>query len=788
MSEVKVTLKGDARSAVSAFGEAKKAIRSAKDVVTGLNQGLQLVTASIGHMRKVFGVLTEGASRVDALAKSAEQARMPIESYQAFARVADTFGVSIETATESVKKMSVGISQAAVGTGPAVKALQELGLSAAELVALSPEEQYDRITAALQGVSNGSDKARLAQGIFTEAGLKMLPMLEAGGTAIKDTDKRLRALGVTLTREGAAGVEIMNDALGELQLVNQAATNQLAVAFAPIVSGLATELSNAAVATGGFAKYTALLADVAQTAGVVLAKVGDGGLVITKGMRGAIIAVLEVVLKIVRGIVKAFEWMVNKVIDALNSMVSVYNAAAKRVWGLSEIALFDPFNLSSTGKKLDGLVDAAKETRIEMQGEFGKLLDNPLPSDKVSAWFARVRDEGAKQAAAVAENSRNRTAGVAQPDAPDDDVPTGASGPVNVFSKVAADMGTLWDNVTNGISSVADGMRNAIGGALQGLMNKTMSWGDALRNIAGGFVSSMGTAISDVAARWVIQQAADFAVAQGWSLAKIGLHASEESAKTALTAGGAGARGAIATGETINEGVQAGIRVGIRAGEEGTKTGTTLVGSLARGAIRVGETIFELAQVGIRVVAWIAGEAAKTGATLLGAAMRLPIIIAESIAYVFQAAVGAMSALASIPFIGPVLAVAAAGAMIAGGMKLVSNIGGFNEGGFTPGGVHQIAGAVHGGEWVAPAWQVRDPEFAPLIAYLEGARRGYSVGGPVDYNFPPPAAATAQPAAQNRFNIGLFNDPAALQRWAQSQEGETVIMDVLRRNRHEFQA
>ena len=59
-----------------------------------------------------------------------------------------------------------------------------------------------------------------------------------------------------------------------------------------------------------------------------------------------------------------------------------------------------------------------------------------------------------------------------------------------------------------------------------------------------------------------------------------------------------------------------------------------------------------------------------------------------------------------------------------------------------------------------------------------------------DINAPPAAAmrtASEPPAPENRFNIGLFQDPEALNRWAQSQGGETVIMDVLRRNRHEFQ-
>ena len=58
---------------------------------------------------------------------------------------------------------------------------------------------------------------------------------------------------------------------------------------------------------------------------------------------------------------------------------------------------------------------------------------------------------------------------------------------------------------------------------------------------------------------------------------------------------------------------------------------------------------------------------------------------------------------------------------------------GFATGGFTYGGTKQIAGVVHGGEWVAPNWMVKN--FRPLFATLENMRRvrvkGFEEGGEV---------------------------------------------------------
>ncbi len=58
------------------------------------------------------------------------------------------------------------------------------------------------------------------------------------------------------------------------------------------------------------------------------------------------------------------------------------------------------------------------------------------------------------------------------------------------------------------------------------------------------------------------------------------------------------------------------------------------------------------------------------------------------------------------------------------------NQGSWAFGGYTFGGVNQVAGIVHGGEWVAPAWMV--DKYSGLIGQLEAVRtRGFKSGGHV---------------------------------------------------------
>jgi len=76
----------------------------------------------------------------------------------------------------------------------------------------------------------------------------------------------------------------------------------------------------------------------------------------------------------------------------------------------------------------------------------------------------------------------------------------------------------------------------------------------------------------------------------------------------------------------------------------------------------------------------VGGEQAKTGATLLGGAKRLAMTAKEALADVFHGAVAAFKALASIPYVGPILGAAAMAAALAGGMALVKNIAGHKDG------------------------------------------------------------------------------------------------------------
>lgn len=94
----------------------------------------------------------------------------------------------------------------------------------------------------------------------------------------------------------------------------------------------------------------------------------------------------------------------------------------------------------------------------------------------------------------------------------------------------------------------------------------------------------------------------------------------------------------------------------------------------------------EKALTAVGVTTHVAGETAKTAATGVGVAARLGMMVKEALASVYKGAVQAFESLSSIPYVGPILGAAAMAAALAGGIALVSKIGGHEQGGIVRGG------------------------------------------------------------------------------------------------------
>ena len=106
---------------------------------------------------------------------------------------------------------------------------------------------------------------------------------------------------------------------------------------------------------------------------------------------------------------------------------------------------------------------------------------------------------------------------------------------------------------------------------------------------------------------------------------------------------------------------------------------------------------------------------------------------------------------------------------------ILAMIGGFKAGGYTgDGNPNDVAGLVHRGEFVVPADAVDRIGLSSLQSMTSGAASD--------------AGAFTSPAAPGpiTLNMGVFDNPGRLNDWAKSNEGRTVLVDLMRQHAHEF--
>jgi hypothetical protein len=76
------------------------------------------------------------------------------------------------------------------------------------------------------------------------------------------------------------------------------------------------------------------------------------------------------------------------------------------------------------------------------------------------------------------------------------------------------EMGTVAQQVYGVVGGIASSLRGSIGESITGLINGTMSWSDALRNIGGSVVQAIIQSFADMAAAWITKQLIMFALGQ----------------------------------------------------------------------------------------------------------------------------------------------------------------------------------------------------------------------------------------------------------------------------------
>ncbi|MCG6560798.1 phage tail tape measure protein, partial [Ruegeria sp. 1NDH52C] len=248
--QVRAELEGVGEAGARGFGRLSREMEAANARLAGFARRVKVAAAAAVAAAMAAGVamVRSGLETVDAQAKLAQSLGTTVASIQTLERAGELAGVSMSGIEQATKDLTRRLSQAATGTGPAADALDRLGLSANELIALPLDARVGAINSRLEDFVPAAERAAVAGQLFGEEG--SIAMSRIDTATLRQATEDVRAFGVVVSEQDADQIERTNDAISRLGLIWRGLSNQLAVAAAPALEAVADAMAALANRTG----------------------------------------------------------------------------------------------------------------------------------------------------------------------------------------------------------------------------------------------------------------------------------------------------------------------------------------------------------------------------------------------------------------------------------------------------------------------------------------------------------------------------------------------------------
>jgi hypothetical protein len=252
--ELKLRLTADGRVLVSQINKADKSVK--QFAVDADKAGRKAGVAFTLAKRAAAGLaaaLSAGAFADaikqtidfgDKVQKLSDRLGISTEALTQYQHVANLSGVSFQTLTLGLQRMTRRVSEAANGTGEAKDALKELGLSAVELEKLKPDQQFEVLAEAISRVKDSSDRVRIAMKLFDTDGVALLQTMTQGAAGIRQMRQEADALGLTLSRQEADEMAKYNDQITKMSGLFQGLAREIASDVVPSLNRFLETLNN----------------------------------------------------------------------------------------------------------------------------------------------------------------------------------------------------------------------------------------------------------------------------------------------------------------------------------------------------------------------------------------------------------------------------------------------------------------------------------------------------------------------------------------------------------------
>jgi hypothetical protein len=236
--------------------------------------GAKLTAVGTAITAPIAGAAAAFASVGDAAQKMAARTGMSTEAVTGLAFAAEQSGTDMATLEKGIRTMQRTLDDAATKGGEAADSLRRLGLDAAQLAGMSPEDQFTIMAQALSQIQDPGERAALAMKIFGRAGSALVPLLSGGAAGIAELRAEAERLGIVMDQDTADSAAALTDAMNAMSRAFRAIVVNVGGAVAPIFTKVAQVISMLAGNFSRFVKDNGRFVQIALAVGTAVAGLG----------------------------------------------------------------------------------------------------------------------------------------------------------------------------------------------------------------------------------------------------------------------------------------------------------------------------------------------------------------------------------------------------------------------------------------------------------------------------------------------------------------------------------
>lgn len=330
-----------------------------------------------GFVGMIKGAIDTG----DKLFDLSQKTGIAVEDLDALGFAAEQNGSNLEQVSGALAKLSKNMAEAAGGGKEAIGVFKQFGISQGELKSgsVTLTDAMARIADKIGTMPDGWEKTAAAQKAFGKSAAEIVPLLNAGGDAIRDARAQLEGYNALFTGGFAAASDEFNDKMALMRRMAGALSLSFAKELLPVMSGFLQGLIDAKIRVGDVAGDSSL-AEWASVAAQGIAALVD----IIKVAAQAVVAILgsfkavwaDIVLGgnfIAKGPAAIFSQdardELSAALDERNRIVEEANQRYVTLWTMNGSATFDAVK-AQMDKLKSTMKDASEATKPKRTGRF----------------------------------------------------------------------------------------------------------------------------------------------------------------------------------------------------------------------------------------------------------------------------------------------------------------------------------------------------------------------------------------------------------------------------------